>query len=648
MFANNGYGQQQLPFSAEQVQGQLLNIVLGQPPYCPNYIPGPPFDGNAMAFVASIAALELQNKHATNPARLYMFNMYAVNNYANDDFSKLVVDSADYMMLELNNYRTLEDAAGNLVPQMVEMHCAIVVLGTRGLERYIDQQTGQAIEQAADVYKQIMRHIENAKFNSQPRAGYGGQMNTNRGGYGGGSNSRFGGGNNARYDTSPRAGYGGQQPTNNNQGQRQGNSGLFVREEAQQQGAGRSFSQPQRTQQQVQPNQNNNPLQQPFQKRETQQMTTAATAAIEPEVEKELITRSDWVSSINQRYLRAFNPVTHTEAFERNKAGNIIQTIDIRETPIMDYEKHGIQTVFGTMPAGTDPQASASLRAFKQKSTEVDDVAAAARQAIVLCEDDVRIVEVSEASAFLTAELKRTIAIAGTEQFNVFRAHAYIAEPSVHTADEVSTVSAFGQNDTLMQLRDMMRDCKKDVSAGLWSIADQRMTRCINRVLSQNLSTTLNITSFYDDIEDLLTLLETEEFGPVIAAAFRKYQKKYIQSTFGVLDDDLATGLVDLYLDTEELASNKVVITFVSSLCSLTLLDCTAHQLEIQLADKTGAVIYPDDMPYLFEIAESLFTDIESSPDIYDRHLIKTSDSRVLELTKGHVGQDCYLLTLVK
>ena len=77
-------------------------------------------------------------------------------------------------------------------------------------------------------------------------------------------------------------------------------------------------------------------------------------------------------------------------------------------------------------------------------------------------------------------------------------------------------VTYYGASKSFIELREKLDNTVNEVSGELWSIANRKMTKLVNRILKQNLSiSTLSIDSFVHDNQDLLTTL-LEKQGQLI------------------------------------------------------------------------------------------------------------------------------------
>jgi len=640
--------QQQLPFSPEQVQTPYLNIGLNNPPYVPNYV-GNPIVASYAPLIAASAAMLIQQESNRSPLRLFMYNQYSQNNFCNQDFDSLVVAILDYITFEmLTNRSNPEIIAQDAVPMLVGLLCAVNVKIFPELQRYTTPQFMQGINNDIMQFDMIARNIKGMQQNM-------GGMYPNQ----------------QQYGLPPRTGY--TQPVQNQMPGRWnqspvptpmvGNTALFINQSrpvfeaaAPVTIGGSKYGNDSK----VNPAFSTaDPLKQPFAAREPNVIEASVANALREVTVSE--SGVDWKPTKADHYFPAYNPVHQVLYYMLDSDNNIVDiNLKERTDPIMDYERHSLSTVFGSSPkelsfASIDTTLNNIRNGINEinaatellNDSENDPSIDKNDPSIVTYVKKETIAETSLQVAWLIGALDR---LQATDKIpDVYRAYARIAEPIVGEKDESDAIKNFGISKTFIELREKLDSSVNDISHELWGMANLKMTDLINRILKQNLSIPkLSIDSFVNDIQDLIEYLGNK-YGTVIQDAFMKHQRDHIAATFQLMyegiDDELTS---DFMTDRSFVVAPK--ITYLASDYSLTHLNCTAFELEVELSKETAAVVTETYTPLMHALLDGLFKDVDTHTEhsYFDRHLIRTSDSRVLEATKGYVGENVYLLTLIK
>jgi hypothetical protein len=371
-----------------------------------------------------------------------------------------------------------------------------------------------------------------------------------------------------------------------------------------------------------------------------------------------------WKPSEEFPYLPAFNPETHDLYFIVTEEGKVLP--DVQEKEEMDYDRHATgASVFGGIPKNLmlDKTTETLLR-IKQG---VEAISGETKPAPVaegatpvpfrsVVDSDIR-VQWNLQTAWLQGQFTRVARASELGHPEVYRIYAQIADPSVGAKDETDYVRNFHSSTSYSQLGDKLRSGANDLTPELWANLNNRMTAAVNRILRLNLGfPALSIDNFALDIEDLIEVMGKK--GNMIKKAFFERQAEVIFRAIQTLDtesgDDMRTLLIN---PTDFAADDAPKITWVSSYNTLTYLDARSHELGVELAAGQANQIDPALTPELFKLADELFKEISKvgidktgpkGDKLFDRHLLRTTDGRVLELTQGWLSDECYLLTLVE
>jgi len=422
-------------------------------------------------------------------------------------------------------------------------------------------------------------------------------------------------------------------------------------------------------------------LSQPFNARvaniqqEQSTMQTSQEKVIDPTVAPAapvLIPYKDlkYSGSLTFPYFPAFHPSQHDLFYQVEPNGSTIPKFKERTTAV-DYDKHALtNTVFGTAPKKLDMVNHLEMLSRVQKGVRVmrDETAKPGEietpmGASGLERDpgttyvmDKWISASSLDSAWVQGQIERVKwNLSAKELPGVFRVYAEVLIPTVSELDESELVKTLNGAKSFLELAQLINQNLNTMSPSLYGIVNRRMTQTLNRILAQNISLpNVSITSFVEDIGDLLNYVE-EKFGAVVKDAVVRHQREHIASALAVAPDDLAKSMTETLMDRFEFEEGKAPkVTFVSSSYSLTYLNVISHALDLELNDQGASAVLKQMTPMFYDMLTTLFEEVEKQPDFvnFDRHLIMTLDGRILEATKGYMGeaagQKFYLLTLVE
>lgn len=660
----------QLPYSAQQPQHAMLNISLNplSPPFIPQIQTDPQLQ-QYISLISAVAAAEIQQRAQSNPLRMFMFNRYAINNFANQDFSSLIGNICDYVFLMLylrRVYPNIDVAIQDAIPKVLEMMCAVAMQEYPGLQAFVDQNTTNAAFGMIQQFQAIGAEVGNYKRSGQWPGGVQTVAPTMVPMH--------------QYTTQPLQG-GGWQTQGGWQGTQQarasGNTGLFrsgpnsatpgVTETPQRRFTDR-WSVPNDRHEVAAPAQQEI-LRQPYEPRKptmNTQATDVTTLLDSNEPQLTPIHDATWSPRPNYSiwYLPAYNPVTHELMIQTQADGQQTPVLKTRTKPMMEYDRHKLKTVFGAAPAALD--LSHTQEAL-QRITKGVRILSGEEQAPATNEDGSPykpsvyvnpkwMAETSYASAWLSVGLERLQLKETDGNPDIYRRYVQIAEPIVGMRDETDVLRNYGSASTFVELREKLNATINEVSPALWGAIERKLTATVNRILSRHMSIPkLQITSFVTDLDDLLTYLD-KQYGDEIKTAFLRHQRQHIRNTFVILGEDadgrktadvLSEGLID---PSEYEEGKPPKITYLTSEISLTYLNCRSFELELDLASDVASALTPDFTPVLYGVIDTLFKEDGHNGNV-ERHLLRTNDGRVLEATKGYIGSgnghEFYLITLI-
>ena len=659
-----GFQQQpQLP-STTQAQQPFLNITLQQPPYVPN-IGTIPEMARLLPEIAAAAACEIQNKANTNPLRMFMFNRYAAGNFMNHDFETLVSNIIEYAILLAKfrgGYPNLDSAVSVAIAQITELACAVAVREFPVLQQHLPPQLVQAAVESAQVFDRIGGEIRSFKQSGgwpgmqQQQMQYGAYVQPmQRTGFDP-SQGQF-------HQLPPRQGLShpgyASTPHQNVSVFNRGSDPLPMQRvvpQGQALGADRyaiddkrhvlatpvQTTQP--TRQEV--------VQQPFDNR-TQAMETPTTEEKRLDIDQWMPKAAN-AKATETWYLPAINPHLHKLSLQKNDDGLIIPFIEKR-SEMLDYSKHEIKTVFGKLEPITKIGDDRFL-ARVEHELHAQEEAKRDRQAVISEAGGYEPTVEKDTNWIASSNIEECLMSVRLRQFenardgvlpDVFRSLVSILTPSVSTRDQTAVIKSLGESVTYSELREKLKNAatmnKLDEHFG--AIVNKTITATVNRILRQNLSIPkLEMDDFVDDYDALVNYLG-KTYGQNVLNAFLDRQKQVIATTFGKTDPITAQELFGQTYD-RDAGGIAPVINHIANEYTITLLNCRASELELDLVTGVACALTDQFTPVLERIAANLFEETESKDESqhFHRHLVVTSDGVQLELTKGYLG-DIYLIT---
>lgn len=668
---NNNGAQLNLPADPFKITQPQLQMSINNPPFVPNYN----CHQNIQQYLPTIAAacaMEIQNNATRNNLRVFMFNHFSRNQYNNAEFAGLVTMVVDWLTLKMmrNEYPSIDVAAGDWIPKLVEQTAAAQVSIWPDMARVVDPSTHNVINIMVNSYNSVMNDIRNAQ-QSQNNNGnnWSGNNNSNNNwnnNNGNTNNNNNWNGNGSGGNSSANRQWNGQTVRATNSGSGNNHNPMFtnqtnaqastvaggtVNDRFARQYSGKFAADASAAPQTLEVNFPSAFAASPVVEQET--IIETNTPSIEPVIGSKL----KWRPSASQPYPMAYNPRKFIAYYQQTPSGDTVVVITERSSE-MDYNLHTIpSTQFGPVPKNYN--ALQAVDAFKriQKGVkeivfekdainnyipESDSVAPVAK----LVRED-WIASTSESSAWVTGALERMRLAKGEQLPGVYRIKAMISTPLISTTDETDTLRRFGDSFTYVELREKMRAVHGNVSPALWRLCEKKMTEHINHVLVHNLSIPeLLIESFCDDIEDLYAVI-VKKFGQGVKDAFLKYERMNIERMFVLPDDEQKATVKEMLMPVEPYPDNmQPEITLVMTHCTMTYLDCNSHDLEVEMDARVASGILVESHPLLHSIVSDLFEEV-TLKDLFSHHFIRTNDNRVLEVTRGYIGSDFYLIKLI-
>lgn len=645
------YQQQQPMFNFQQISERMMAIQYGNPPYCPQY-QGTGKVASSIHFVVSALMISLQEIAANTPnyATVYTFNQMASNGYNNNFFSRLVNFTGDLIAFSLRNSNVpihagdgvLHETIKNTVPKTIGMFVSLNLNDLPMLATGINPAEINYYQQLYNEYNQCVAMLSNG--NGGMQSGFVGhqfnnQQMPNRAAMFQQGNPSYG-----QMNNQPVSRYPNTQPLVDR-------SGLFHNSVP---GVGRNEL-PNAAPAKVYPQNTMAGV--------VAEKFNPATTVSEPVVAAVSQEEVTWFPSEGNQYCPAYNPLRTKLRFVLNSTGNVTPIIEAIDMASFEYDQHSIlnNTVFGPIPrkfVNVDSSAVAeiagSLRVVSEELADrayiIDqgDESELVNKTSTFVDETVKI-ETSLAAAWLVGDINRLSKVDIALEYNsIYRIYANVCEPVISRTNEQELVKYLGASNTFKDFILRMKESETKISPTLFNLIDKRITKAVNSVIANNLSIpNLDISSFYTDIEELVTYLK-DNYGVAIRDAFVSKQKTIIFNNFIDLGDATLNEITQSFADMLDEGQVLPELTYLSSLYSLTYINHCAHELEIELLRDISVMVTPLNTPVMYALLVNLFKDADVNIYPVNKYLIKTQDGRIMEASRGYVGNDVYLLSIVE
>lgn len=694
-YGNPGYPQPQqavqLPFNPTALDKPLYNLNDSYPPVTFNFSSPVPQLDYLLPFITARCAIEIQRDATEHPLRIFTFNRATENNFNNQYFAGIVNTMVMYIALLAVQGRLspmVENDVAAAAEMIVRAYVFHSVVDFPALGQFVPQNKDQAVNQEIQNYKaianELLQYQQHLRGQQQPqRSQYGGQINQGGGAYGG-QRSTYGGQQQPQYP--------GSQP----QQQFHGNVGMQPRQQQQPVVGGHRSTFFTTTSQQVNPNESavggrfsepqfsmhvddallesrqvNNPrfdqqVEQTKGKVMNQQNSWVADTTPAVAAPLNIVSHADagdlvvWKPTDDEPYFPAYRPSVRELFLVTEPNGHI--TTDIQDRNNMDFNQHNLPNIFGgahKYQTLRDPEVVQEELVKGQdridqeaKQSEIIDEINPDQSALKVVVSKSQVFEVSESTAWHAVALKRARLIVDDKVPVIYRAYAQIAEPVISTKDDTDYVKDFATSTSYLELRKKLIAHRDTLNPELAAAINRRFTKALNRQIKSNLSIpAIFIDSFVDDVEDLLNVIE-KRYGDRILKLLHDNAPNVIKAVLSETDSENCTLMTEDLISRHDYdTGEEPKITYLASYQSLTLLHVLANELDVELNAKNAATLSPPETPVMYRLVKELFGETKAAAAdggfVFERHLIRTLDGRVLEATEGYVNSGCFQLTLI-
>lgn len=341
------------------------------------------------------------------------------------------------------------------------------------------------------------------------------------------------------------------------------------------------------------------------------------------------------------------------------------QPVKTNMDPI-NFDRHNIASLFGRVPVNMDvvkdnTQITTEIKQGAlealEESQEVDDRSMRIEEHFGLREI-MSAASLDEAIRDLRTEMEAKIDRENRPM--VFQAYAQLFTGIMGEKTEYELIDKLRDSSSYLELREKLNAASGTASPALITDVSLKLTHLMNDLLRNRMTilpTEMEVEDFANDLEQLLHNLKKNygDNGDRMYRAFTKDQAQRIQAMFDSPDmskesgqdlhNDLVSGrLTNSWEGREDLPA----FTFYGPTVRITFLNVISHDLMIQtLVPELASIITKTHSNVLYDLAVSLF---EAKLDglLIDRQYVVTKDDRVLEIIKGELIDDTYLMHLVK
>lgn len=658
--------QMQLPFPTDRPIQQQYQIDVNRPPFVPNLTVSPwiqPY----LPYLTGVMMDFITQKSANGPISMFFYNQMCYNNWQNQEFVETVAYCADFIYMENQHFTPQQNQIGEVfsraVMTFVEMRSVYSIKQYPQLWNFIAEPDRRGFQQMHFAYETIVNNI-----NSLRAATPAGPMPGQPVGYGmppGYGQPQMGMG--YPQQQQPQAPMGAafqhQQSSYGPQG------GMRAPMGAPAPGGGRSYDStgtppapPQAPQAPQAPMAA--PMQAPGPNQAQPPKGPNVMNAPQPQASAaNLVDPADysWKFTPEVPYPPVYNPVTHELKYSLGNNNTTKPVLIEGNTNVIDYNRHDIATFFGKPPVNSPvlmdnaPAISKLQEGIVDIAEENANVDEKGKQVEYTLSLENLLVEVNLDNAIMAARVE--LRARHEEVPMVYRVYSHVYTPVIDTASHHELVKNLSTSTSYIELREKLKAAGEDHPIELVTELNRRATNLVNHILHKRLSILpedITVDDFVLDLDDLLALVE-ENYGENVKKALLKDQRKNISSLFKSLDPTGETSgvvysnlsediLRGAWADDEDKAPK---FTFIGETFSLTLIDMVSHDLQITGNPKIGNGLSPRYAPAMYNLAKNIFN-ADTENLAVSRNLIITKDGRVLEVTKGDLAQDFYLLSLVK
>ena len=623
-----------LPFDAAQLQYQPVSINPQQPPFVPNVSVEPNF-ASYLPYIAGTAAAVINATAGNNPLRVFLFNQMVNNQYRTEPFADLVATVVNWLAVESDKGTVNTGNIAQLIQQMtekcVEFFAAFNTQIYPALVGAIDPTTMQVIVQQVLPEYQNLSNVINQRLQMKMQAAQGYQQPVQNG---------------WQQPQRPQYQQNVRQPVNTISQPQQVQTGRFANTQSVQQ------------------------LQTPMSHRGNASVLKAPVVN-QPIINQPIIQTpspvqnvrpTEWAPSKEHRFAPTYCASKQFATMEYDTRGNVVIKLRDRETEMFDQGAHQIHNPLN-MPV---------------KNRTIEQIRAESRQ-LLLAAKEYNKPEVNEPTVdavsglsidhqkrdvhpFPSTSVELALIKGDAERYkyldengklpDLHRIVVDITSPLFAKPRDTAALVTLSNCDTYQEVKDVLGHLKAVATKRFVFECEKRMTDMINRQLKQNLGfDEEQITTFSDDIDELVEYIK-DAYGEETQKAFLRRQTKSIRALFKVIEPEVWETLKESFdnmIDESVPEQYHPSVLFVTNRHCYTYLNRDLDQLDLGVVTvDLPSRIDSTNTPALYEIAKGIFDEMQQNGWHYFRNFLKLEDGHVFELTNGFIGDDAFILTMMK
>ena len=657
----------------QQVQ-PMVNVQVGNPPFLPQ-IPVPGELQPYYKLIVSLLLIEVQNKATVNAARMYAFNLMAMNGFQTQEFANLTLRAVQLIdaVLRTTNNIGIEAAIQELIPDLVGKYCLAMVGDTTDLMQFLDPNTAQHVNSAIQGMAMIMQKIASVNQQSQMQTMIGGRLTGNFPGNAGQAyqasghyqarnplGSAAGGGGNAAaalFEAGART-----NNTNNQGGVYHEPTGHVSRFKRQMQRKADERDEEIRNYNATYKPVNvagSNQVDRVAKRTYSMNSTAPAVQAVDPTpatpvkpLQTQVIqTREEnlvWKPSETQPYLPIFDFTKFKMELKRlgDEVIGVVQPLTQEERDKMNPEDHAMTRV---------PLPRYDATAIEKPEEQVTD-----RDFIVpkfeltfrpntVLELDSGIASIMSGMRYAISKGEKVRAAARCTPAILLDVISIEKKDTAKLHNEIiAGLSACDSFERAQALLDVIHDSPEDRL--FFNRINNLLTNELNSILTMNIGN-LWMDSFFTDWQAAAAEI-VKKRGPAVSQAFMSKQRQFFeQFALSLSDANMETNTAflreeyveDIGENPEQWDCDFVVIPWQTSITHLSM---ASYELNISLRPGNTGTLTEQTTPELWSLADQILNYSEFMPA--RRHYIVTDDGIKFTLTRGYLKSDAYLIRRVK
>lgn len=704
MSYNQGYGQPQAMMQASQLPYPTYNLVMapiqvqrGQPHSLPavQYLPQALQQYFPLIVTDCIDAI--QSKAQTNPLRTFLFNQMCQNNFNNLEFTAFVegVIRLVEMRMAQRAFPDVQQAIFNCAVFYAELNTAANVAKYSELLQGLDRDTVQGVQVVLQNLNQVTQEMQrffSGMQQNQPQP-YGGapQQQFNPQGYGqpqqqfAPPQQQFYGQPQQQRQPMPSAQWRDQQsnlqaahmgqPTSSSLFSGTGSGSGYSAMPSDPVAARYETASRARQVEVVEPSLHVQNIQEARRQKEekiinnvpTMQGVAYAPPTPKP-VQVETIVKADdaavkWKPTEKYPFSTAYNPNVSDLYYQVAPDGSTKPFIKPKEQSDMDMDKHlTVPSYVKTPPLGMK-SLDTSVRVFETEKSLTENTEALGHIEPILLnvsyKDDSFQAELSLNEMWFTNEVKLAIMKKSDKKTNLYRSCGAFLKPLVSAKSVKSMVIDVASMTTFEAACNKLQVISNKIDEGTYPHGDAKSLTFINNRLTESLNEFLKhhlavpngwVDSFMVDASSVISYID-KKYGTAFASALIDAQSIIISQAL-LFTDLLFEKRQNTNLfpnEDHEKMMGDVDVTYFYNNYTLTSLDLFSTELKTEIPEGEVSVgIFEKYTPLLRQIADNIMTHQRALGLVFRKHLLKTADDVVFEITQSIIHPDFYLVAVVK